>query len=206
MKPWILGITGGVGCGKSTVLALLAREFGADVIQADLVARELMEPGQAVFSQVVRHFGEEILEQGRIDRPKLAAVIFRDTAQREVLNQLTHPAVKTEILRRIDESRKPFLVIEAALLLEDGYDRICDEIWYIHADRETRIRRLMQSRGYSRERCLDMIASQKSEEAFRAACRETIDNSGPLAMTRKQLNALLSEKAVCRDTEDRSGS
>lgn len=195
-EPWILGITGGVGCGKSTVLEFLQQEYGAEVIQADLVARELMEPGQAVFSQVVRHFGEEILTDGRIDRPLLASLVFQDAEKRTLLNQLTHPAVKEEICRRIAESGSPFIVIEAALLLEDGYDRICHEIWYIRAEESVRIRRLMDSRGYTRERCLHMMASQMKEDEFRAACRETVDNSGPWEETRRQLETLLEKHPI----------
>lgn len=194
MKPWILGITGGVGCGKSTVLELLQQDYHAEVIQADLVARELMEPGQAIFRQVVGHFGQEILENGQINRPKLASVIFQDEEKRKLLNHLTHPSVKQEILRRITSSQSTFFVVEAALLLEDRYDLICDEIWYIYAEESVRIERLMASRGYTKKRCQDMIASQKPESEFRAACQETIDNSDSLEATQQQLRSLLAAR------------
>ena len=157
MKHWILGITGGVGCGKSAVLNILEKEYGAYVIQADLVAHELMEPGQTSYLAIVEHFGCEILtEDGHIDRKALGAIVFADEEKLSLLNSLTHPAVKEEIKRRIQmhlfevvdrelvEQMSAFdghhpivrskdncvlIVIEAALLLEDHYDEICDEIW-----------------------------------------------------------------------------
>lgn len=224
MRKMILGITGGVGCGKSAVLDILEKEYGACVIQADLVAHELMEPGQASYLAIVEHFGQEILaEDGRIDRRALGAIVFADEEKLALLNSLTHPAVKEEIRRRIAEqlftavdaevmekcfslgtsseenevskeaipSHDVFIVIEAALLLEDHYDEICDEIWYIYADREVRFQRLASSRGYSREKSQAMMDSQMSEGELRRRCQAVIDNSGSLEETKKQLHATL---------------
>ena len=192
MKPWILGITGGVGCGKSAVLSILEKEYGAYVIQADLVAHELMMPGQASYLAIVKSFGESILaEDGSIDRKALGSIVFMDESKLLLLNSLTHPAVKEEIRKRIEGSTNPFIVIEAALLLEDHYDEICNEIWYIYADRETRFQRLEASRGYTRQKSQSMMDNQMSEEELRRRCQAVIDNSGTLEETQVQLDKLL---------------
>ncbi len=199
MTQWILGITGGVGCGKSTVLDILQKEYGAYVIQADIVAHELMEPGQTSYKAIVEHFGQEILaEDGHIDRKALGAIVFADEEKLALLNSLTHPAVKMEIRRRITESQNIFIVIEAALLLEDHYDEICDEIWYVYADREVRFQRLAASRGYSREKSRSMMDNQMSDEELRCRCQAVIDNSGTLEETRKALEAVLQERSPLR--------
>jgi len=195
MKKWILGITGGVGCGKSTVLDMLENEYGAFVIQADIVAHELMTPGQASYQAIVEHFGQVILaEDGSIDRKALGAIVFSDEEKLTLLNSLTHPAVKEEIRRRISE-RRCFIVIEAALLLEDHYDEICDEIWYIYADKEVRFERLAASRGYTREKSQSMMDNQMSEEELRRRCQAVIDNSGTLEETKAALYIALQARS-----------
>lgn len=214
MKHCILGITGGVGSGKSTVLDILEKDYGAYVIQADRVAHELMEPGQASYQAIVEHFGQEILtEDGHIDRKALGTIVFADQEKLTLLNSLTHPAVKTEICRRIleqftkavlrerteqlsvtDVSNSVFIVIEAALLLEDHYDQICDEIWYVFADREVRFQRLAESRGYSREKSQSMMEKQMSDEELRLRCQAVIDNSSTLEETKAMLAGILQER------------
>jgi len=248
-----LGITGGVGCGKSTVLELLERKYDACVIQADHVAHELMEPGQECYRKIVETFGEEILKEkseeerkeglegkaeeelkeelegkpeeelkeglkGKpeekdippmkssdikkvaksrfIDRKKLGAVVFHDAQKREILNSLTHPAVKQEIRRRIAASEKPFIAVEAALLLEDHYDEICDEIWCIYADRDVRLERLAASRGYSRERSLSIMDSQMDDAELRRRCQAAVDNSGTPEETERELGKLLQSRGI----------
>ena len=221
MKHCILGITGGVGCGKSTVLNILQKDHGAYIIQADLVAHQLMEPGQASYCAIVEHFGKEILSaDGQIDRKALGAIVFSDEEKLTLLNSLTHPAVKEEICRRIieqftqaleceradlmsdsntnsDRSESTlFIVIEAALLLEDHYDEICDEIWCVCADREVRFQRLADSRGYSREKSQSMMDNQMSDDELRCRCQIMIDNSGTLEETKRALNAALQERGL----------
>lgn len=192
MKKRILGITGGVGCGKSAVLDILEQDYGAYVIQADMVAHELMEPGQESYQRIVSAFGEEVLyENGSINRKALGAVVFADEKKLNLLNGLTHPAVKEEIRRRIAKSSNPFIVIEAALLLEDHYEEICDQIWYVYADKETRMRRLALSRGYTREKSQSMMDHQMSEDELRRRCQAVIDNSGDLSQTKEILKDLL---------------
>ncbi len=178
----ILGITGGIGAGKSTVLDYMARVCHARVIQADEIGRELQQPGTACFAQIVAAFGEGILtENGELNRAQLAALIFQDEEKRKQLNAIVHPAVKQKIREEVEKERSlarvPFVVIEAALLLEEHYEEICDEIWYIHTDKKVRIRRLMQSRGYSREKALEIMRRQLPEKEFRKNCQFEVDNS-----------------------------
>jgi len=177
----VLGLTGGVGSGKSTILNHMRIKFGAAIIVCDDVARQLQQPGRACYEPMIELLGRGVVrEDGTFDRQKIAHMVFVDEQMRLGLNAIVHPAVKTEVMDQIEAAacaQAPFAVIEAALLLDDGYDQICDEVWYVYADREVRIRRLMSSRGYSREKCLAIMASQKSEEFFRSHCAVTIDNS-----------------------------
>lgn len=179
----VLGITGGVGAGKSTVLSYMERQYGVRVIQADRVAYDLQQPGQKCYEEIVDFFGTEILqkEDGTIDRGLLAKRVFGDEKQLARLNQIVHPAVKSWIRTEIEKEKErgtiPFLVIEAALLLEDHYDEICDEIWYIYTDPGVRARRLAESRGYTEEKTQQIMKNQLSDEEYRKNCEFVIDNS-----------------------------
>ena len=178
----VLGITGGVGAGKSTVLGYLADHYGARVIEADRCAHLLQQPGGDCYDAIVNCFGREILfPDGRINREILGKIVYADQKQLKVLNRIVHPAVKTYIIEIIAQERKkgavPFVTIEAALLLEDGYDQICDEIWYIYADEAARTKRLQSSRGYSPEKIRSVMANQRDEEGYRSGCKLVIDNS-----------------------------
>lgn len=189
----ILGITGGVGAGKSTILSYLRERYGARVILADEVGHMVQEPGEECYRKIVEQFGTDILcdlektdsrnaeNQLRIDRQKLGALVYTDRCALEQLNQLVHPAVKAWIRKEIAAERQknevPFVVVEAALLLEDGYDQICDEIWYIYTEPQVRIRRLMASRGYSAEKIQNIMNNQMQDAEFRSRCDLTIDNS-----------------------------
>ena len=178
----VLGITGGVGAGKCTVLGYLADHYGARVIEADRVAHLLQQPGGDCYDAIVNCFGREILfPDGRINREILGKIVYADQKQLKVLNRIVHPAVKTYIIEIIAQERKkgavPFVTIEAALLLEDGYDQICDEIWYIYADEAARTKRLQSSRGYSPEKIRSVMANQRDEEGYRSGCKLVIDNS-----------------------------
>lgn len=196
----IIGVTGGVGSGKSTVLEILKEKYGAHIIMADDVAKELMEPGGASYEAVVKAFGEEILADSperRIDRKKLAAIVFGDEDKRELLNSLTHPQVKEEILKQFQKiyQKEPdaLIVLEAALLIEGGYREILDCLWAVLADREVRIQRLMESRSYTREKALSIMESQLSDAEFRAHADYVIDNSGSLENTAEQIAKILRE-------------
>lgn len=193
----IIGVTGGVGCGKSVVMDLLNKEFGVEIILADNVGHEVMAPDGEAYEEIVKHFGRGILSvDGTIDRKILGARVFNDRAELDKLNSIIHPAVKRRILGKIENIRnnsdkEPFIAIEAALLLEDNYDAICDKIWYIYATRKERIRRLKESRGYTDEKIASIMKNQLTEKEFRRRSDEVIDNSGDIARTRKNLQKIL---------------
>lgn len=192
MKRLVLGITGGVGSGKSTVLNYLQNEMGALVIQADLVARELMEPGESCYEAVVHEFGREILaEDGTIDRPALAALIFKDEAGRKRINELTHPLVRREVELRIALAEEALVVYESAIPREACMGELCHEIWFVHVPVETRIRRLMESRGYTREKCLAIMESQLSDREFTDMSDRVIENGGTPEETIAQVKRFL---------------
>lgn len=191
----VLGITGGIGSGKTAVLNILKEEYQAYMIEADTLAHQLMEPEKEAYQQIVKHFGTQILRSDKtIDRTVLGQLVFSDSKKLTMLNSIVHPAVKKDILRQIQEQKKAdckLFVIEAALLLQDGYKEICDELWYIYADLEIRIDRLCKYRNFTRERALSVIQSQMDDTYYREGCDYTIDNSGNLSATRAQIKQKL---------------
>ena len=196
----IIGITGGVGSGKSEVLRYLEEKYGAVVCVADLVAKNLQKKGTICYNKIVEHFGEDILdENGRIDRPHLARIVFKDDEVLHVLNAIVHPAVKENIRRKIRQEIKQgteLFVLEAALLLEEHYDEICDEVWYIYANEEVRKKRLKLSRGYSEEKIEDMFRAQKSRDEFLEHSDRAVDNSRSFDDTREQLDDMLKDFGI----------
>lgn len=181
----VLGITGGVGAGKSTILQYLKNKYNVRVIQLDQAAHLLMEPGQPCYEKIVERFGRRILAPDEtIDRKQLYQETFPDRQKVEELNKIVHPLVKEYVWEQIqmeaEAGRISFLVIEAALLLEDHYEEICDMIWYVYVDSEVRIRRLEKSRGYTPEKTSQILKNQKSDEEFRHCCQFVIDNSSDL--------------------------
>lgn len=191
----IIGITGGVGAGKSEILRYLREKHGAVIIEADKVGHFVMEPGQTCYEQITAYFGNGILSpDGTIDRGKLGKIVFSDAERLEKLNSIVHPAVKQYILAEIKKEKQQgteIYVIEAALLLEDHYDEICDELWYIHTEAQVRKERLKRSRGYDDEKIAGIMANQKSPEEFKRACQAVIDNSGEFTETCRQIDRQL---------------
>lgn len=192
----VIGITGGIGSGKSTVLDLLQTHFNAFIIKADDVAKELMQPGYEGYKQVVEFFGEEVLAADKtIDRPHLSQIVFCNANKRIVLNSIIHPLVKKRVMEQIGAlkagGRYDYIFLEAALLIEDHYQVICDEFWYIYVPEALRRERLKESRGYSDEKIDSILKSQLTEEEFKNACSQVIDNGKDLDFTLAQLEKLL---------------
>lgn len=188
----IIGITGGVGAGKTQILEYLNNRYGATICQADKVAKKLQKKGGACYDEIVEHFGKEILdEKGELNRNGLADIVFKDQKELEVLNAIVHPAVKEEIRKKIaHEERKHtnVFVIESALLIEDNYDEICDELWYVYVKDDIRKNRLIFSRGYDAQKVDEIIAAQLPKDTFLRHCDRVIDNSGVFAETMMQLD------------------
>ena len=191
-----IGITGGVGAGKSQILSYIEEHYNSKVIRADEVAHLLEEPGHECYDRIVALLGSDVLrEDGSIDKKIMAAVIFNDKEKLAGINAIIHPEVKKYIIEQIQKEKKAeiidFLFIEAALLIEEHYDEIVDEMWYIHTDIEIRSKRLAQSRQYSAERIANIMRGQLSEEEFRKHCAVVISNNGDLEETYKQIKTFL---------------
>ena len=192
-----IGITGGIGAGKSTVLSLLRDNFNCKVLLADEVAADLMRAGKECFEAVVAlPWPESIVgPDGQINRPLMAKLMFADDELRISVNNIVHPAVEKEVLNQVEEERKKhnieYFFFEAALLIECGYGKLVDEMWYIYADENVRTKRLMESRGYGVERIKNTIMSQRSDASFREHADRVIDNSGDKEHTMLQLHHIL---------------
>lgn len=192
----IIGITGGVGAGKTKVLSYIEAHFSCRVIRADEAAHKLYEPGQVCYQKLVALLGQEILSaDNTIDKTKMAAVIFGDNALLVEVNSIVHPEVKKYILEQIAFERERGVVvyffIEAALLIEEHYDQIVDEMWYIHSDVAVREKRLVKSRKYSAQKIAEIMKGQLSEEEFRKYCQVIIINNGDLEETYRQINKIM---------------
>lgn len=181
----VIGITGGVGCGKSAVLSRLEETLNCVVLRADEAAMELELKGHDCYDSLVDLLGTEVLnEDGQINRNKMAAMVFDNDELLEEVNNIVHPAVKKYILEQIDKTKKKgnvdFFFLEAALLIECGYNSIVDEMWYIFARKDIRIKRLKESRNYSDQKIKSIMDSQLSEEEFRKNSDFVVDNSNSL--------------------------
>ncbi len=188
----IFGLTGGIGCGKSAVAAIL-EQLGARIVDADQVAREVVKPGTDGLKELVRAFGTEILlPDGSLDRPKLAAIVFADAEKRKILNRITHPRIALETSRRLQDERARgtrHLIYEAALLVETGQAKFGENLIVVRADPEVQLERLMKRDGIDREAALQKIRSQMPVDEKAKLADAVIDNSGTLAETRRQVEA-----------------
>jgi dephospho-CoA kinase len=191
------GLTGGIGCGKSTVAAMM-RELGCRILDADALARDLAEPGQPAFQEIVQAFGKEILgADGRMDRSKMAHLVFSDASKLATLNAILHPRVIAEQQRQLAEiaraDPRAVAVVEAALLVEAGYHKSLDRLIVVWCRPEQQMERLTKpgGRAMSREGAQRRIAAQMPAEEKRRLATDEIDNSGSLEETRAQVAALV---------------
>jgi dephospho-CoA kinase len=191
---YLIGLTGGIGSGKSTVAARLA-EHGVPVVDADQVAREIVEPGEPALEDLVAHFGERILDaDGRLDRAGLAAIAFADDEQRQALNAITHPRIAERLLARLqqlDESGEPLVVLDHPLLIEGDPTGRVDTIVVVLAPEEVRVQRLVEQRGLDEGDVRARMRAQVDDDARRAAADHVIDNDGDLEVLRERTDALL---------------
>lgn len=176
----VLGITGNIATGKSTVVRRLV-ERGARHIDADLVYRDLVQPGQPLLGELANQFGDVILTpRGELDRKTLGAIVFTDPARLAKLDALTHPAVIRETDRRVAEIPEGVVIIDAVKLMESGHDRVCDEVWLVTAPEEDQIRRLIQRNGLSRDEAAARVAAQPPLTGKADRATLVIHNDGTL--------------------------
>lgn len=200
---YLIGLTGGIACGKSTVLAMLAA-LGARTIDADRVTHRVQQPGTLVYQQIVAAFGPEVLLSpgGPIDRRKLGAIVFGDPARLQQLERVVHPAVRAEIRAFIDDVaraggygtrlrpiERPVVVLDAIKLLESGWAQECDQIWVVTCPEEQQVERLIFTRGMSEAEARQRVAAQPPQASRLARATVVIDNGGTQAHTRAQVEA-----------------
>lgn len=191
-----IGITGGIGAGKSEILKYIKKHYKCEIWLADEVAHLVKKRGTACFEQLVQLLGEDVLgPDGEIDKAKMAEKIFADEEVLEKVNALIHPAVQIFLLDKLAEAKinpeVELFFVEAALLIEAGYGNLVDEMWYVYADEDIRRARLKASRGYSDEKITSIMLQQLSEDRFRKTCDFVIDNSGLLESSYRQIDKKL---------------
>jgi len=191
-----VGLTGGIGCGKTSVAQIL-RELGCVVLEADPVAHRLIEPGQPAYDEIVRAFGRQVCApDGRIARARLAAIVFADSAKLARLNSIVHPRVARELDRELDElaraGRHDVAVVEAALLIEATYHERLDRLVVVWCDPEQQIARLL-ARGMTPAQVEARIAAQMQLDQKRRLADDEIDCSGSPEETRRQVKSLVAK-------------
>ena len=188
----VLGLTGGIGSGKSMVLSMFAN-LGAEVIDADQLAREVVEPGQPALEEIATAFGRDMLmPDGRLDRGKLARIIFADPVARARLNAITHPRIQermaTEMARR--GSRPGLLIVDVPLLYENDRSDTVESVVVVWVDAKTQLRRLTERDGLTPDEARQRIAAQMPLDEKRARADLVVDNSGSRENTRRQVEAI----------------
>lgn len=180
----VIGVTGGIGSGKSTVSRILY-DLGARVIDADLIAREVTSKSGKAYEEILDYFGREILdEKENIDRKKLAGIVFKHFDKLKVLNRITHKYITENILKTLErlknDDESDVVVIDAPIPIEHGFIDVTDEIWVVTADIETRVKRIMERNGFTREEALNRINSQWKNEDYLKIADEVIYNNGSI--------------------------
>jgi len=190
----VIGLTGGIASGKSTVSGIL-KSLGALIIDADKVAREVVEPGQRALKEIVKEFGRDVLkEDGTLDRKLLGKIVFSQKSSLEKLNKITHPEICRIIKERIDDAKRAQLydvvIVDAAILLESGMDKLVDEVWLVYVDRAIQMKRLMERDNITKSEAEDRINSQMPIEEKLKRSHRVIDNRGHIEETKAQVMRL----------------
>lgn len=188
-RPLLIGLTGNIATGKSTVAEMLA-ELGAAIIDADKVAHQVMRPGTLVHADIVEAFGPQILTpDGAIDRKRLGRLVFADREALARLEAIVHPATLEAIDRRIAATAADVVVVEAIKLIQSGLADKCQSVWVTVCRPEQQVARLMEHRGISRAEARQRVEAQRPQEERAAQADVVIDNTGALAATREQVVA-----------------
>ena len=195
----VIGITGGVGAGKSAILEYLEQNYRVKNLIADKIAKRLMEPGSECYRKLLKFLPVEVYNDDEtINRGALSAAIFSSDELRVRVNEVMHPAVKEYIIGQIAEQERmgilDYVIVEAALLIEENYGEICDELWYVRTSEEIRKKRIMRSRGYSEEQVENMFRSQLSDSEYRKHCQVVIENNGTREETFYQVAQAIKQK------------
>lgn len=206
----LIGLTGGIGSGKSTVARLFA-ERGAVVVDADRVAREVVEPGEDALARIVERFGDDVLTpEGGLDRAAMAAIVFADAEARAALEAITHPAIRDRIAERVAavaeleeaDGRERVVVVDHPLLVESGVGAWFGTVVVVEAPEEVRVQRLVDARGMDEADARARMATQADDATRRAVATHVIDNAGPTEELAAQVDAILAEVRRASDDPD----
>lgn len=195
----VIGLTGGIACGKSTVSDIL-RSFGAAIIDADALAHALAEPGRPLYQAYVAHWGKGILtEEGALDRRRIGAIVFQDDSERAWLNDTAQPILYHEACKRLHALQSEgaaTVILDAPLLLEAGWDRLTDEIWVVFIPRALQLQRLMARDHYTEAEALHRVDSQMTMEERLRRADVVIDNRGTEMELRQRVYEAFHRKVV----------
>jgi dephospho-CoA kinase len=195
----IIGLTGSIASGKSTVSAMLT-ELGITVIDADIEARLAVEPGEKAYNDIVSHFGTEVLEEdGKINRPALGSIIFNNEEKRLLLNSIVHPAVRERMAmkrQQAEAANEKAVVLDIPLLFESKLTGLVEKIIVVYVDEKTQLERLMSRNGFSEEEALSRIKSQMPLKEKVDFADEVIDNTGTIEQSRQQLKKILNRWGI----------
>tara|TARA_B100000700_G_scaffold151788_1_gene168497 strand:- start:173 stop:772 length:600 start_codon:yes stop_codon:yes gene_type:complete len=190
MANWVLGLTGGIGSGKSAVSAMF-EELGIQVVDADIVAREVVKPGSVGLTKITAHFGDEILtNNGTLDRAKLRAIIFADESQKQWLNNLLHPLIRESMLSQLKQATSEYVILVAPLLFENGLEKYCNHTLLIDVPVDVQITRTTARDNVSVELAKQIIASQMSRADKQQKAGDILDNNRPLEAVRSDVQKL----------------
>ncbi|WP_019391226.1 dephospho-CoA kinase [Priestia filamentosa] len=188
-----VGLTGGIASGKSTVSAIL-REHNIPVIDADIIAREVVEPGKEAYNQIVKCFGRDILlEDGTLNRSALGEIVFNDEQKRQQLNAIVHPAVRKEMLSKRDHylQHERNVILDIPLLFESNLTHFVDKVLLVYVDEEVQLKRLIERNGFSEREALARIKAQDPLKDKVAKSDEIINNNGSKEETRKKVTHII---------------
>ncbi len=192
----VIGLTGGTGSGKSTVSKIVA-DMGMAVIDADIVAREIVQKGEKALEEICKTFGTDVLlEDGALNRKKLGSIVFADKDKLKLLNGITHKYIVNRIKQKIDMERQKgayYIIIDAAILIESGLYIQCDEVWVVIAHKDQRLKRIMQRDSLLRKDALNRMNAQMPEEEMKEYASAVINNSKDLDHLRMQIMQLMNK-------------
>lgn len=190
----IIGLTGSIASGKSTVAKML-KEYGLPIVDADVVARVVVEPGTPTLAKIAEAFGQDVItENGEMDRAKVGSIIFNDESKRKVLNEIIHPAIRAEMLRQRDEhlaNGAKTVIMDIPLLFESKLQHFVEKILVVTVSEETQLKRLMERNNLSKEEAIARISSQLPLSEKEKGADAVIDNNGSIEETQKQLETIL---------------
>jgi len=190
MNTKILGLTGGIATGKSTVSGFF-KNLGITIVDADLIAREAVAPNSPALIEITNQFGDDILlPSGELDRAQLRNIIFQDSEAKAWLNTLLHPLIRQEIVAQLNSAKGPYVVLDAPLLFENGLDKLCAKTAVVDIPVEMQISRATTRDKVTKEQIKNIIAAQMPREEKRAKADFIVDNSKSLENTQNQVNSI----------------